>query len=180
MIKKVILECWPEELNYIEGEVTADDVIVGEVEKKEEHVLNRNGGHVIIAKRLISISAEVDEVLGLRGKRTWDNSVLGTKNQRVSVITDNGSSRAQSMMQTRFRKEFEAEMGDEATQKDVETLVNQANREIAMVRDNFVRTIAQNVSGFKWDRQEEIDILDTRVGQLRDQIGELKIGRAHV
>ena len=183
MIKKVTVEGWPNELTYIEGQVTADDIIVDEIEEDKSYDETRNGGVHNIGWRKLHMKTEVAEVLGYDGACRCGYSDYSNTHGVITLKIDEWAStysdRGITMMKNRYDKRRGPEL-EGAVAAAVAKVVDWANRDIERSKAEAARTIAQNVINFKWDAQDEIDVIDEDVKKLREKISVLNDKRRKI
>jgi len=179
MIKKISIKDWPNGLYRIEGQVTTEDVIVGELEEIGDE-------HYMRGEITLELHPDIKKVLGYEerpyknyGKMLYDDP-MGSVTLVADASCGRDSDRASKMMKTRYAKDRDLKLSKEAVSKGMQRLVEWANRDIERVNENFSRVIAQNVIHFKWDAQDTIDELDGQVKELREKIKEINRQRREI
>ena len=174
MVQKFELEGWNK--HYFTGEVTEEDILIGEPEMKKRIDRESSSHNVVESTLRIELKPELRELLGYTTERRSSyDPVPGIIDIRASASCEKNTDRAIKAMRTRHRSECEAEFSPEQIDKVVKRLVNGANRTIAMSREDFVYHLSINMEGVEnWDSKNTLEELADKRRRLQDQINGIE------
>jgi len=170
-LKKVSLRQCAWDLFYVEGEVTAADVkIVRDMEKVSRYESAFKDGAIenyVTSKVEVVLDPEIVSMLDLHS--VWREETPGLRRlvQHDRCKSDDPS-KVKAMM-TKHRAMCESKFSEEAVQRQIDWLVEAANRDIARMKDKFRDTVSQIMGaddGWTFDSQDRIDEIQREIDEL--------------
>ena len=165
-------------LEYLEGEVTLDDVQVSEVETTEkitdgEHYCRSN----ITSKIMITIKDEIRDLLYARKVERGECMYGGNGEAKAVVYNSIKSNKEPAIkrMRTEHKRDCEKGLSQAVIDRESERIVKNANWEIRSSRETFIEKLSRSFGGeVEWDNEEKLDELDDMREELREKIRELE------
>lgn len=178
-VKKFELgENW--DLHYYEGEVTEEDVVIGEPTSREQVNDNPDWEYGFIETDLIiSLNEDLRLLLGYKTETKSLNYTQdmpkGTRRIRVLTRISKVSDRNIKSMRTKHKKECEKAFNDRAVAEKVRQIVANANWHIKDSQDQFVRKLSGSMKQVEsWDNKPRLEELATVRDKLREKIADIE------
>ena len=175
MVKVIQISNWPGGLSYLQGEVTAEDVVVGEIETQEN--LDERWPS-ISSKKVVSLTEELRELLGMTllagNECTYVTGYRGIITLTAHKHTEKKTERALNLLRTRHENEMKENFTQEKVDEAIQRIVDMANRRIEDSQRKMTDIIADNASNFRWDNTEQLDKRAAQCDKLRKKIREFQ------